>query len=43
LRGNKLIAEDNLKKTSERLGNLEREREEMMTKVNRLANELRIA
>ncbi|CAG9312251.1 unnamed protein product [Blepharisma stoltei] len=43
IRGYKEIAEEKLKKAQERLGNLEREREEQNTLINRIQNELRLA
>ena len=43
IRSQKEIAEDKLKRTNERLGALEREREQQITDINKLQNELRIA
>jgi chromosome segregation ATPase len=43
VRSQKEIAEDKLKRTNERLGSLEREREQQITDINKLQNELRIS
>lgn len=42
VRTQKEIAEDKLKRTGERLGAVEREREQLVTDINKLQNELRI-
>ena len=42
IRTQKEIAEDKLKRTGERLGAVEREREQLITDINKLQNELRI-
>ena len=42
IRTQKEIAEDKLKRTGERLGAVEREKEQMITDINKLQNELRI-
>ena len=43
VRTQKEIAEDKLKRANERLGTLEREREQQITDINKLQNEFRIA